>query len=270
MPSSKKTRRQKSRGERPQPVQLALRQVAAADEDDVLASALRGDRREVAAREEQRERHQRRRHPRAQPDLHEHPEERQDLRRLADEEVVHQHVEHEEGDVGRRPGNALERGGQAPAHVAHEAELVQLAAHGEEHGEPEIGLERSALLLDVIEREHAGGQERAEAAEGDGGEVELQRPRHDPPGDHQHERDGHHLLVPAQRAHRRAGPARAAAGASGVARTPGGNSQYSTRREQQHRRQRRHGRGEEPRAEADLQTELPRDLARRSDSPTWP
>src|SRR5881397_2095936 len=187
-----------ARGQRPQLVQLALRQVAAAHEDDVLAAPLRSDRREVAAREQQRERHQRRRHSRPQPHVDEHPEERQHLRRLADEQVVHQHVQHEERDVDGRPRDTFERGGQPPADVAHEAELVELAAHGEEHREPEIGHERSAFLRDVVEREHAGGQQRPQAAEGHRGEIELQRPRCDPAGDHQQKRHGHHLLVPGQ------------------------------------------------------------------------
>src|SRR5437868_237114 len=39
-------------------VELALRQIAARREDDVLAPALRRDHREVAAREKQTERHQ--------------------------------------------------------------------------------------------------------------------------------------------------------------------------------------------------------------------
>jgi hypothetical protein len=86
----------------------------------------------------------------------------------------------------------------------------------------------------------------------------FKRTRRDPSGDHQHERHGHHLLVSAQRPiERRA--ARAAAGASGVPRA---------RQEQpvQHQRQKEDGRerrnrcGEKPRAEADLQAELARDL----------
>ena len=44
-------------GQQAKPVELTLSQVAAPDEDDVLASALRGDRREVAAGKEQSERH---------------------------------------------------------------------------------------------------------------------------------------------------------------------------------------------------------------------
>jgi hypothetical protein len=50
-------------GESAELVELALRQIAARREDDVLAPALRGDHGEVAAREEQAEGHERQRHP---------------------------------------------------------------------------------------------------------------------------------------------------------------------------------------------------------------
>src|SRR5262245_27640057 len=59
------------RDEEPELVELALREVAARREDDVLTTALRRDHREVAAREEQGERHQRQRHAAARPDVEE-------------------------------------------------------------------------------------------------------------------------------------------------------------------------------------------------------
>jgi hypothetical protein len=52
-------RQAEPRGQQAEPVELALSQVVAADEDDVLAATLRRDGREVAAGEQQGKRHQR-------------------------------------------------------------------------------------------------------------------------------------------------------------------------------------------------------------------
>src|SRR4029077_7113782 len=55
----------------PKLVEFALREVAAGREDDVLASALRGDHREIATCEKQAEGHQRQGHPAARADIEE-------------------------------------------------------------------------------------------------------------------------------------------------------------------------------------------------------
>ena len=64
--------------------------------------------------------------------------------------------------VQGRPGQAAQARGEALAHVAHEAEFVQLAAQGEQDREPEEGRQRVALLGDVVERQHARHQQHAE------------------------------------------------------------------------------------------------------------
>src|SRR5262245_11395524 len=91
-------------GQKAEPVKLALGQVVAADEDNVLAASLRSDGREVAAGEQQRKRHQRCGNTGAHGDVEEHTKERKDVRRLAYEHIVHQHVEYHQNDVGDRPG----------------------------------------------------------------------------------------------------------------------------------------------------------------------
>ena len=188
VPITRNTARKNSVIEQPEPVELGLREIAAADEDDVLAAALRRDHREVAAREQQRERHQRRGDAAADAHVEEDAQQGEHLRRLAHEHVVDRDVEHDQRHVRHRPRQAAQVRRQPLARVAHEAELVQLPAQREQHREPEKGGERVALRRDVVQRQHVGHQQQAEPGEGDAGHVELQRVGEDPARDHQHER----------------------------------------------------------------------------------
>jgi hypothetical protein len=76
------------RREETQTVKFALGQIAAGDKNDILAATLRRDRGEIAARKEERESHKRRWHPSTNPDVEEYAEQSQDLRGLADEQVM--------------------------------------------------------------------------------------------------------------------------------------------------------------------------------------
>ena len=135
-------------------------------------------------------------------------------------------------------------------------ELVQLAAQREEHGEPDERREHVAFLGDVVEGQHARGEQDAEAEERHGGRIDPQRrggrPRAptiaDEGGERRSSRRGR-----AARARRARG--RAAAGASGVDCHLGGDELVEEQRHQRHAGERRHRRGEQPRAEADLDAE---------------
>ena len=108
-------------------------------------------------------------------DIEEHTEQRENLRRLAHEHIVHQHVEHHQNDVGDRPGDALEHRGKLPADVAHETELIELAAQREKHREPKKGRQGAPLQVDVLERQDVGREEHAQAGEGHRREAQMQR-----------------------------------------------------------------------------------------------
>jgi len=77
------------------------------------------------------------------------------------------------------------------------------------------------LAGEIVEGQDAGGEQRAEAGERHGGQVQFQGPREDPPRDHEREGHGDDFFVPA---HRTQDPSasRAAAGAPGVSFTSGG------------------------------------------------
>ena len=77
---------------RTEPVQLALRQIAAAGEEKVRARSLRRDPGKEVGGEQQQEGEQRRRHAEPDADVEEHTEERQQVRRLTDEQIVEQDV----------------------------------------------------------------------------------------------------------------------------------------------------------------------------------
>src|SRR4029077_6465238 len=95
-PDQQVHRQERESDDEAQLVEFALREVAARREDDVLASALRSDHREITAREKQAEGHQRHGHPAAHADIEENAEQRQHLRGLANEEVVDEDVEDDE------------------------------------------------------------------------------------------------------------------------------------------------------------------------------
>ena len=148
---------------------------------------------------------------------------------------------------------------EAPAGVAHEPELVQLTAQGEQDREPEERGERVALRRDVVQRQHVGHQQQAEPGEGDARHVQLQRIGEDPPGDHQRERHRGDPLFPRQRSQRRKRLPRGQRGFRRLAHA-GRKDPRDDPWQQQDRGQRRHRGHDEPLAEADLQPELPHDL----------
>jgi hypothetical protein len=51
----------------------------------------------------------------AHGDIEEYAEEREHLRRLAHEHIMHEYIEHQQNNVGDRPGYAAEERGQLPA-----------------------------------------------------------------------------------------------------------------------------------------------------------
>ena len=172
---------------------------------------------------------------------------------------MHQHVQDDEGDVGSRPGDALEPGSQPPADVTHEAQLGQLPAQREEHGEPEIGGECPALLGDVVEGEDARGKECPEAGERDGGEVQAQRPRHDPARHHEGKGYRDNLFVATQGSQRPQSFS-GGGGRAGCRAHVRGKQSVQHGREEEDRGESGHRRGHEPRAEIDLQAEMLRYL----------
>ena len=70
--------------------------------------------------------------------------------------------------------------GEALPRIAHEAQLVQLAAEREEHREPDERREHVAFLRDVSRRQHAGRQKTAETEKRDGRRIEAERRRRRP------------------------------------------------------------------------------------------
>src|SRR5262252_9655542 len=84
---------EEERGQETDAVELALRQVAASDEDDVLAAGLGCYDGKVAAGEQKRERHERYRDAAAPPHVEEYAEQRENLRGLADEQVMNRHID---------------------------------------------------------------------------------------------------------------------------------------------------------------------------------
>ena len=116
------------RRQQPQAIEFTLGQVVTCDENDVLAAALRRQRGEVTAGKQQGEPHQVYRDAGLDPDIKKHPEQGQYLRRLADEHVVHEDIDQQQGDISDRPGYVAEHGGQTFADITHETEFVELAA----------------------------------------------------------------------------------------------------------------------------------------------
>jgi hypothetical protein len=136
---------------------------------------------------------------------------------------MHEYIEHQQNNVGDRPGYAAEERGQLPADITHETELIQLAAQREKHREPEESDQGTALEIDVLERQNVGCEEHTEASEGHRRKAQAQGVRHHPPvtmtakvtATIHSSRVSRPMLLSSLRA---------IAGASGVSVTPGGNS----------------------------------------------
>ena len=114
-----------------------MREIVTPDKDDVLASSLRRDRREVAAGKEQGKSHQGRRNTSLHADAQEDVKESQYLGRLANEHVVHQYIQRKKNYVSDGPRNSAEQRCQPRSDIAHEAEFVQLSAQRKKHGQPD-------------------------------------------------------------------------------------------------------------------------------------
>ena len=136
---------------------------------------------------------------------------------------MHEYIEHQQNNVGDRPGYAAEERGQLPTDITHETELIQLAAQREKHREPEESDQGTALEIDVLERQNVGCEEHTEASEGHRRKAQAQGVRHHPPvtmtakftATIHSSRVSRPMLLSSLRA---------IAGASGVSVTPGGNS----------------------------------------------
>src|SRR5262245_26435303 len=89
--------------ERTETVELTLRQIAARRKEQVGARSLRRDGREEVRRQEQQKREWKRRHAHFHADVEEHAEERKQMRRLADEEIVQKHVRGDQEKSGGEP-----------------------------------------------------------------------------------------------------------------------------------------------------------------------
>ena len=70
--------------------------------------------------------------------------------------------------------DASKQGRQPPSDVAHEAELVQLAAQCKKHREPDKGDQGASLQVDIVEREDICCQEHTQTGEGHRSEAQVQ------------------------------------------------------------------------------------------------
>src|SRR4029079_18851211 len=172
---------------RPQAIEVFLRQIPAPYEEEVRARGLRCDGGEIVRREEQLVSEQRRRHTELHADTEKDAKERQQVRRLADEQVVEEHICEQQRDCGDDSGQPTETHNEPLAEELHEAKLVELVTQREQRREPDEGREDVSLLRDVPEREYAGREHDAEAEEGHRGRVDAKSAREPPEHDHSDE-----------------------------------------------------------------------------------
>ncbi|EXI70634.1 MAG: hypothetical protein AW07_03964 [Candidatus Accumulibacter sp. SK-11] len=108
---------------------------------------------------------------------------------------MHQDVNDEQRDIGKRPRETFERHRQPFADVAHEAHFVELSADAKKYREPDEGDQRAALFVHVVERQDPTDQQRRQAGERDCRQVELIRRGENPAGDHDGEGRRRDLLA---------------------------------------------------------------------------
>jgi len=136
-------------------------------------STLRSDGREEVCREQQQECQRHGGHAQLDPHVEENAEQGEQVRRLAHEQVVQHHVRHDQDETRPHPRHPAHRARETLAEESHETQFVELAAEREEHREPDVRRQDVAFLGDVLQREHAGGQQHAEAEKRNRGRVKC-------------------------------------------------------------------------------------------------
>src|SRR5262249_20747358 len=158
-------------GHRAQPIQIALREIAAADEQEIGARSLWREHREVVGREEQLKCEQDRSNAKLDADVEKDAEERQEMGRLTREQGGQDYVRRNNEDRRPRGCQAGKQRRETTAQKLHESQCVQLTAEGKQHGEPDERGEYVALLADVLERDDVSGQQDAQPQKCDGGGI---------------------------------------------------------------------------------------------------